>query len=631
MPAAIRPDVVRKFDAMLGRGEAISVSARECGVSYAWAKERAKGRKKRDMAKFYAIEREMDQPPVAAASTLSADARRALDDFEFFRRRYIGKESMPWQVDAANQVLELLKTPQREFVVINVPPGSGKSTLFTHDLVLWLICRNRAIRCLIGSAGERLAKSYTGRLMDSLERQNPYRATENEVRAGAHDADATVTGDYGRFKPTQAKVWRREEMTVAQPNDEAASDKEATIAAFGKDGGVLGGRFDLVIWDDLVTQRNQRTAESREEMKQWWKDTAESRLEPGGVLLLVGQRLGSDDLYRFALDMTDVVLDEDGVEVDVPADEQPRKYRHIIYRAHYEDLCDGKHPKGMGAWPNGCLLDPHRLPWRDLVRVQRNGLDSYLVVYQQEDTDPANVLVQKLWVTGGRDEHGVEHPGCWDVDRKVWELPRGLDGPCFVYATADPSPSKFWSVQAWAYHPPTEQRFLLDLVRQKMQAPELLDWDAANACFTGLMHEWQERSRGLGIPIQYWIVERNAAQRFLLQFDHVQRWLRLQGGVQLVGHDTHGVNRSDKDYGVQSLGPLYRSGRVRLPGYPFDNSRVASMKLVDEVTRWPEGSTDDCVMAQWFGEWQLPKLYVDPEASNVVRFRPSFMRQRVAS
>jgi hypothetical protein len=38
-------------------------------------------------------------------------------------------------------------------------------------------------------------------------------------------------------------------------------------------------------------------------------------------------------------------------------------YKHVTYKAHYEDRCVGDHGKAAAAWPEGCLLDPKRVPW----------------------------------------------------------------------------------------------------------------------------------------------------------------------------------------------------------------------------------------------------------------------------
>jgi hypothetical protein len=156
-----------------------------------------------------------------------------------------------------------------------------------------------------------------------------------------------------------------------------------------------------------------------------------------------------------------------------------------------------------------------------------------------------------------------------------------------------------------------------------MDAPDFLDWDHNNRCFSGLMHEWQNVSKEIGYPIRAWIVEANAAQRFLLQYDHVKRWQRL-AGVNIVPHTT-AKNKSDPNFGVQTIAPHYQYGRVRLPGAP--NARLTALKLVDEVTRYPEGGSDDCVMAQWFLEWNLPRLFRPANTQPTLLRRPAWLRR----
>jgi hypothetical protein len=253
-----------------------------------------------------------------------------------------------------------------------------------------------------------------------------------------------------------------------------------------------------------------------------------------------------------------------------------------------------------------------------------NRAETFEVVYQQEDIDPANVLVNPLWITGGRAADGTEHPGCWDNDRGLAELPKGLSGDLLSVATADPSASNYWAVQWWVVHPETEQRFLMDLVRQSMQAPEFLDWDYNTDSFIGLTEQWQTRSVALGLPITHWIVEQNAAQRYLLQYDHTKRWQRHHG-VTIIGHETH-KNKSDPKLGVETIGNHYRWGRVRLPGK--GDARIQSLKLVDEVTRYPQSVTTDCVMAHWFLEWTMPNLVRSRNKQPTRVWRPSWMRER---
>ncbi len=539
---------------------------------------------------------------------LNPEARRALEDFAYFRLRYFGRYSTPWQTHAAEQIVALLASPDKEYAVINVPPGAGKSTLFTHDIPCWLIVRNRAVRIMIGSATERVAKSYGARIRRSLERPEKLKNDSDKVQAGVMaDAQATLIEDFGRFKPSNRDLWRADEFVVEQPGG-TSDEKEATVATYGRDGGFLGGRFDFVIWDDLVTKKILSTAEAREGAEDWWDSEAETRLEPGGLMVLQGQRLRSDDLYRYCLNKKNADPEDDN-EADAPA-----MYRHIVYKAHYPQHCRPElHRRGAPAYDphkpqdSGCLLDPIRLPWTEMSRRMKNALEKFLVNYQQEDTDPATVLVQKLWVNGGRDpETGQEFPGCWDHDRSVAVIPPGLARPFHLVVTADPSPSKFWSVQAWLWHPATEQRFLIDHHRGAMTAPAFLDYDINTGTFVGLLESWWQHYNRQGCPFRHVVVEQNAAQRFLLQYDHVKKWMALRG-VAIIGHDTYG-NKSDPDFGVQTVAPHWQYARVRLPGNRSDVSRGRSMALVDEVTVYPDGRTDDCVMAEWFFEHTLQKF-----------------------
>jgi len=560
-----------------------------------------------------------------AYDNLSDEAKLALEDFGYFRERYFGRVSTPWQEEAGIALVELLESPEKEYVVMNMPPGSGKTTLL-HDITCWIICRNRSTRLLTGSATMSLAKRNLMRVRRSLERVIPEVADDQlKARGQAMDAVTTMAHDFGRFKPLEKELWTNEAFIVMQPEEMGAiSEKEPTLSAYGMDSGFIGGRFDGCFWDDLVDPRKVRSAEMREAMEDWYQDVAETRLEPAGMLALIGQRLAPDDLYRFALDMVQPLDDEAEQALDELSEEElaelrrDKKYKHLLYKAHYEEKClPDNHKRTAPAYPEGCLLDPRRLGWRDISNLMSNRGERFAVVYQQEDLALDEVLVRNEWVYG----HG-DNPGCIDKDRDRWEIPPGISPrDCIVVATADPSPTMYWSVQCWVYHPESKQRFLMDLVRSKMEAPEFLDYNYNTGEFIGIMEDWQRLSESLGFPIQVWVVEQNAAQRFLLQYDHFKRWRQLRG-VEVIPHNTTS-NKSDADYGVTTISQHWKFGRVRLMGKGEGKTR--SMKLIDEVTRYPHGRTDDCVMAEWFFEWNLPNIYA-PQTQSVKAWRPTWVK-----
>lgn len=630
----IKPETWFKFLELREGGLSRYAAAKKMGISHRAAKDFEDGTGSEIGRRAKVAYEEAKKPPVTPFDELCVEAQVAFNDIEVFARRYFGLILMPWQLEATDRIMELLESPFEEYVVINAPPGSGKSTFFTRVLPAWATVRDRTIRGMVGSHTQKIAEWYTRRLKNEFEREHPVRVEAKDLKLGlAVDAEATLLQDFGRFKPEIKEVWQAAQFTVAQPDEVPVSEKEPTWSAFGVDSGFLGARLDLVIWDDLYDQRKMRTADARDDLKRWWDEVAETRLEPGGLLILQGQRMSGDDIYRYALDKEAIVDGDEGgegLEDEVPEELRlgGKRYHHLVFKAHYEDRCEKKHKASSPAYPDGCLLYPRRLNWRKLAHIQQATPDRYAILYQQEDADPAAMLVDPLWVTGGRGVDGVEYMGCWDEGRDLWELPRNLPGEVLVVATADPSPSKYWAIQCWAYVPDTGFRYLLESYRQKMDAPTFLDWNHSEGVFTGIAEEWWQRSVEMGRPITHWIVEANAAQKFILQYDHFRRWSATRG-VHLIPHYTHARNKGDPDYGVQMLAGVWRHGLVRLPGRQGSDARPHALLLVSEVTKWtPDGTgarTDDCVMAQWFLEHNLPNISV-PKGNVTPLWRPSWMK-----
>jgi len=551
---------------------------------------------------------------------LTAEAQRALDDFAYFRRRYFGRISTEWQLRAAAEMLRALETPDREYIVMNEPPGSGKSTLFTHDIPCWLIARDRTIRVQVGSRTERQARMYVGRIKKSLERDAPLRADADSIAAGiAYDADACMQDDFGAFKPEgRSDIWRAEALVVRQLDGVSLDDKEQTVSAWGMDSGFLGGRFDLVIWDDLVDRKNTKTEEARMGLREWWDGEAETRLEPAGLLLLQGQRISMNDLYRYCLDKKKL-------------DETP-KYRHVIYKSHDTDICTGDHGTTAQAWPKGCLLDPHRLPWNHLETLLHNNPRSFEVMYQQQDGDVIGGLIDPAWITGGIDGDGWAAPGCLDKQRHLLDPPAHLlDGQGWSFVTVDPSPTEWWGIIWWLYDPESQNRYVIDLHKRRLNPEQFLTLDLDRAHdsgegfrpWSGVMDEIWLHSLELGIPLSHVIVEVNAAQRWLLSQPHVQKW-QATTGVIFVPHTTT-VNKADPRYGLESIGDMFRQGLVRLPWGDI-SARSRIQPLIDEGIRYPDHDTTDLIMSTWFGKLGVENHYT-PRRQGMYEFaRPRWLR-----
>lgn len=619
-------------------------AARLAGISYATAtKWMAKTRQTQvelDQIKLETgkgsggntIARDLNQmkemPPVVPTSRVNERAARALIDFDYFRRVYLGRVPSPWQVDAAYKIVAKLDSKDKEFLVLNCPPGAGKSTLF-HDVAVWCIVRNRSIRVMIGSISQTLAKMYSRRIRDTLERTVPLQPDPELVKRGlALNAEACLALDFGRFKPNNVgALWRAEEFVVEQLGGAGLDNKEPTVSAYGIESEFIGHRADLCLFDDVASPENAKESIARDKLIERWDSMAEARIDPGGVLAVIGQRLGPGDLYAHCLSKVtyEDIEEYDGTDVRSQPDYEPiksAKYEHMVYRAYYEELDTGPISRRQDAppWPNGPLLEPYRLTWKDLSYIRHSNPSKFAVVYQQENLDAGNYLVERVWATGGMGPDGIMYPGCVDKNRQPGYVPWGLEGPLISVASVDPSPTQFWAIQWWIYQPSTNLRYLIDVERCKLSAEELLGYDTGSGVYSGIMDEWQNRSLSAGYPITHWIVEVNAAQRFLLAHDFVRKWQAFHS-VNVVPHTTH-KNKLDENLGVEALlPPLWRTGQVRLPTM-IENWKT--LALIDEMTSWTRNKKNgtDLVMAHWFAELHMPKL--SPLMAPPKRWRPSW-------
>jgi hypothetical protein len=578
------------------------------------------------------LDQAADLPPVIPYARLSERAKRGWDDFDYFRRVYLGRVPSPWQVEAAYKIAQYLESEEKEFLVLNCPPGAGKSTLF-HDVAVWCIVRNRGIRVLYGSISQTLAKMYSRRIRETLERPTRLIVDPELVRKGlAVDAEGCLAQDYGRFKPTASgSLWRAEEFIVEQEGFRALDNKEPTVSAYGIDSEFIGHRADLCLFDDVASPENAKESVARDRLLERWDSMAEARCDPGGLVAVIGQRLGPGDLYAHCLNKVtyDDIDDFEGSGDDATVEEhlhdpvKKQKYHHITFKAYYEELDTGpkSRRKDSPAWPNGPLLDPVRLPWKDLSFIRHNQPTKFRVVYQQENIDTDYQLVERTMLTGGLGNDGVLYEGCIDRDRQPGNLRRDLAQPWVSIISVDPSPSNFWGVIWTVVQPDLGLYHVVDLERIKLTAEDLLGYDLSTGRYHGILEDWVARSEDLGYPVSHIVVEVNAAQRFLLAHDFVRRWSALRQ-VLIVPHQTH-RNKIDENLGVEALiPPAVRSGSIRLPTLTANWKTLA---LIDELTTWTKDKKrgTDLTMSLWFMLLHAPKL-AEPKLPPRM-WRPSFL------
>jgi hypothetical protein len=589
------------FFALVAQGVSVAEASRQAGFS-----DRTGWRLTRGYTSgsdHAARNRAEELPAPRSWEELSPEAQEALRNFNFFSRRYLARRPSAWRLQAAEALVQaLLDKTDRTFIVMNTFPGAGKSTLI-QDAATWIQCGGgsldpafgRAQRIMFGHASMTPATQYVSNLRRILELRRPFYDKDQAL-----EAEGVLALDFGRFKPNaregEESLWTRERFLVAQMGDRDVYAQEPTVQAASRESGFLGNRVDLGLWDDLANSRNASNPEIAEALDQWFVNEAESRIEPGGVLALVGQRLSAIDVYRHRLDAE--WLDEDGTS-------RPR-YEQITFPAHRDELCLGEKHEPWDGGTTGCITDAARLNWRGILQAQSNP--NYRTLYQQEDVDPGRVLVLPVWLEGGRDYLGFDAVGCYDAERDWGEWPTGV-GTLVSVLCVDPSVSGWWAIELWGVQPePPQYRYLVEGHRVKLRAGDFLDFDPEARLFVGLLEDVFQRTRAADHPLQVLVVEQNAAHKYLQQTEAFRRW-KDSRHVAFLPHTT-GINKISEDFGIAALVPMsYRSGLKRLPRKPGGSPHGLNYlkNKVKELTTFPHSQTDDLVLSDWFLEHGLQR------------------------
>jgi hypothetical protein len=588
-----------------------------------------------------------DNPPKPWVQ-LDPLARDCLADFATFCRVVFARDVPPWRADAARRVLDLVLDPVDRYGVLNAPSGSGKTTLML-DVIAWLLAGGgsrdpgfgRSLRLMYGHGVYEKAVHGVELLREVLASPAPYYDHKKKVHA-----EKSMVELFGRFRPVESDLdmtWRRDKFVVASLEDEPVFNKEPSVQAISYGSTFLNERADFIVLDDVVTPKNVGDPGALE----WLNQNPESRLEPGGTLVLVGQRLASEDLYGDVLART-WDPDDDGDAVPV--------YAHFAYPAHHEPTCDADSGGNHRQWDlkaDGCLLDARRLPWRKLQHEAAKP--TFAAMYQQApEESTAGGLVDLAWINGGVDSAGLEAVGCLDRDRGFWTPVQTAGGkPLVTYLTIDPAEgskehgASWWSLELWQVDSTNRVRFLVYGTRLRGTYSDVLSYDpngpmlnlpatprSGSGGFTGVLEETVFKAATLGARPSALVVEDNKARGWLASSDF-QRWHRERWpDLKLIRYQVTAQNKNDPVTGVRGLlANDYRNGLARWPWKGMDALDYLRVKLHELTALKPR--SNDTVMAEWVGAVSMDNVIAAasraPTISNGFATLPPYLARKSLS
>lgn len=222
-------------------------------------------------------------------------------------------------------------------LILSVPPRHGKSEQVTIRLPPYLLERWPRLRVILAAYNAELANKFSRKCRRIAGARIPLAGDRNAV----NDWETT---------------------------------EEGGVRAVGVGGGVTGHGGHLIIIDDPVKSREEaESATYREKVWDWFTDDLYTRLEPGGVIILIMTRWHDDDLAG-RIQREDFA--DDFEVINLPAE------------AEYGDV--------MGR-PIGAALCPDRFNEAALARLRLVLGRSYNSLYQGRPTAAEGDIIQLAW------------------------------------------------------------------------------------------------------------------------------------------------------------------------------------------------------------------------------------------
>lgn len=320
-----------------------------------------------------------------------------------------------WHIDAMCEHVQALLEGRlaKRNLVMNVPPGSMKSTVVSVCAPAWRWIENPGWRGLFTSGSERVALRDSMKCRELLE-SSWYKDSFQPKWTLARDQNAKG------FYRNSARGFRM------------------AISAGSK---IMGERANGIFVDD-PNDPDEDSSAGREAIAYWWDNQASNRVaDPRhGVRCLIQQRLAVDDLTGHVIGKA------------------PHLWDHLVIRQEHDPSPDDR-PTSLG-W-----VDPRRVPGQllfperftaEVVEAEKITLGSsgYAGQHQQQPFVPGGTIFKLAWFGRYRETPMFSRRlHSWDTGMKQSEA-------------NDPSVGGSWGEGNNGF-------YLLDVVRRRMGYPEL--------------------------------------------------------------------------------------------------------------------------------------------------------------
>lgn len=430
-----------------------------------------------------------------------------------------------------------------------MPREHAKSESGSVVTPTWLALKDPNARILIMSETEGQAKGKLRECADYLEMLAP---------------------KYGRAIDTSNKT----ELTMKRD----AVHNEPTIKAAGFGSGVTGGHYDLIIFDDLVSWKTQRTPSRRDKVKKQFNDYLKLGSQGQSTYLVLGTRKQRDDLYaelisapgwdarvRPALNDWSIVENK---EYDVLTTDREGNVRQ--YPAKDLGTIDTVNETVTDVEPHRQVnvLWPERWPLKALLLdlVRDYGREHGTAVWKREMMNDAaalegQILTAEMLTFAKATDGAYALTGPSAPDSLVWYAgldPAIEDDP----EKAAANDTDYWALAILAKDASNGRVFLVDVVRKRgLSLTGGIEWTASQ------------------------LAKYPSVRKCLVESQQAQRWFVQQGkeeGLPLKRSNSTGA----KEQRIIDMSARFESARVQIAPYATEGDAGTQTAVGTLSDRW---------------------------------------------
>jgi hypothetical protein len=436
--------------------------------------------------------------------------------FHGFCRDCLGYKDMN---DIHKELCDFMQKDSNKFKLILMPRYTFKSSIATVGYVLWRLSINPDERVLIYSDAATKATGFltslkahiTGQVANSKFREN-YPGWESDIKSGK---------------------WNENQIVISVRK---TTMPEPTIDTGGTETSKVGFHYDVIIFDDIVSDKNITTKDQMDKVTECYKK-ALSLLRPGGMVLIVGTRWHFGDLYGRI----------------IAENENKHNFGLFIRQAEKE----GKY-----------FFD----------NIGKNSLTPEFL--KQQKTEQGSYIFSCLYLNSPvDDETAIFKVTDFSFYGKI------KNDDLYITATVDPAGKgeDFTAITVVGTDNNMDMH-ILDVVNEHLQPSEIVE---------NLVRLQYEYGFGiLGVETNFF--------RGMLEYEIKRRrdeeHRENPEDFKLFGiHEFTASSRDSKFNRIRALQPYHERGALKFPGERFELLKGAFSELAWQMIQFPSAPHDDCV------------------------------------